>query len=78
MKPLYQKFNPLSIGSPHIIFEIFPNPNFDTPFKNDSTPSDGRVIDTTLKVESFAGRLFRNFSSFSVFRESSDPQNRSW
>ena len=32
----------------------------------------------TLKVESFAGRNFRNFANFSVVRESLYPRNRSF
>ena len=35
-------------------------------------------FEITLKVESFAGRNFRDFASFSVVRESLYPQNRSF
>ena len=33
---------------------------------------------STLKVESFAGRNFRDFANFSIFRESLYPRNRSF
>ena len=36
------------------------------------------VKTTTLKVESFAGRNFRDFANFSVVRESLYPRNRSF
>ena len=36
------------------------------------------LILTTLKVESFAGRNFRDFANFSVVRESLYPRNRNF